>query len=506
MKLTDNKTIRILSAALIGVLLIVSGRIGWINRGKHARFIEHTDPVVSDTSLIEVSASDTTEETEILSMEPVEENVHLRLVTVKNPTAIRSEDNTASEKIAVINKKIEVECVSESDSYYMVKYAGSRIGWIHKSCCDYSEKDATVKYAPKNPASAFDLSQTKESHDLDAILKNYGTMGASIAVIKDGKVAYHYEYGYANRENNVKVAENTKFRVASVSKVFTAMLAMSEVDDGRLDLDRDISEIMGYQFRNPSYSTTKITTRMLLTHSAGYRDKSNMFSKALIQISNSRDYYSSRPGTKFYYSNLSIGIAGAVVEKSADQTISQYARDRFFAPMGIDASFDAKYLSDQSLVADCYSGKKINHSSSFLTRSQEKGKPGDVFHLGQGGLLISSEDLAAVLTILINDGQYNGRQYLSQEAVMQMLSKQNVDTKSDFDQCIGIRKYSNLVSGHDLYYHNGDSYGIYSLIAIDPSDKSGVAVITSGAYAKRNSNTVFDVCDDLLNYTYSEIL
>ena len=174
--------------------------------------------------------------------------------------------------------------------------------------------------------------------------------------------------------------------------------------------------------------------------------------------------------------------------------------------MGLDASYDAKYLSDSSLVADCYAGGELNCSNKYLCRSQEKGKPGDTFHLGQGGLLISSVDLARLFTVLINDGQYNGRQYLSPNALSEMLTDQKIDTGSNFRQCIGIRQSKKLINNRSMYFHNGASYGIFSLMALDPADKSGVVVITSGALTKRNKNTVFAVCDDILNYSYENIL
>ena len=245
---------------------------------------------------------------------------------------------------------------------------------------------------------------------------------------------------------------------------------------------------------------------MLLTHTSGLIDRDSQFSKKLKEVAKSSDFYVSPPGVKFLYCNLGMGIAGAVVEKVSDKTISQYAKEKFFDPMGIDASFDAKYLSDKSLVAECYAGDKVSYSNSYICRSQEKGKPGETFHLGQGGLLISAEDLARVYTVLMNDGQYNGRQYLSQKSLDEMLSDQKVDTKSNFVQCLGIRQSKELVKDRNLYFHNGTSYGILSLMAFDPADKSGVVIITSGAISPRNKNSVFAVCDDVMNYCYENIL
>ena len=122
------------------------------------------------------------------------------------------------------------------------------------------------------------------------------------------------------------------------------------------------------------------------------------------------------------------------------------------------------------------------------------------------GLLISAEDLASVFTILVNNGQYNGRQYLSESSVNEMLKVQPVNTKKNFDQCIGLRKSKEVLKDREMYFHNGTAYGIFSLMAIDPSDKSGIVVITSGATTPRLKNTVFGVCDDVLNYAYENII
>ena len=426
---------------------------------------------------------------------------------INQATNVRAEDNNSSEMLTTLAKGDEVELVSESKKRYEVKYSGSKKGWIIKTCGEVVEKEKTIKHVGEyTSGEPIWMKDTKEGDEIAALFKKYHTIGASMAVIKNGNVAYSYEYGYANKQKKVKVGENTKFRIASVTKVFTTMLAMTEVDDGKLDLDGSLTDIMGYKFCNPSVPKKKVTTRMLLTHTSGLIDRDSQFSKKLKEVAKSSDFYVSPPGVKFLYCNLGMGIAGAVVEKVSDKTISQYAKEKFFDPMGIDASFDAKYLSDKSLVAECYAGDKVSYSNSYICRSQEKGKPGETFHLGQGGLLISAEDLARVYTVLMNDGQYNGRQYLSQKSLDEMLSDQKVDTKSNFVQCLGIRQSKELVKDRNLYFHNGTSYGILSLMAFDPADKSGVVIITSGAISPRNKNSVFAVCDDVMNYCYENIL
>ena len=523
----------IISAIMILLVLVASG---WISYGNlHAVpasdngapedrsvVLNNYEQTASDISASDISASDTassdTAATELTGNSPgntissqtsafPEEEVKIKYIVIKKATNVRAEDSDTSKKLTTLMKGDEVELLSESKTRYKVRYAGSKTGWIIKACGDITEKKKVIKHIPVfTSGDPISMKGTKEGDDIAAILKKYATTGASVAVIKNGAVAYTYEYGYANKQKKIKVNENTKFRIASVTKVFTSMLAMSEVDDEKLDLDASLTDIMGYRFRHPSYPKQNVTMRMLLTHTSGLIDRDKEYGKKLSSITNNRDYYVSPPGVKFLYCNLGMGIAGAVVEKSADQTISQYAKEKFFDPMGIDASFDAKYLSDKSLVAECYTGDKVNCSSKYLCRSQERGKPGNTFHLGQGGLLISSADLARVTTILINEGQYNGKQYLSQHSLSEMLKDQKIETGKGFQQCIGIRKSRELIKDREMYFHNGASYGIFSLMAFDPADKSGIVIITSGAFTKRNKNTVFAICDDIMNYSYQNII
>lgn len=496
---------KIISCFVIVSIAVVSGWLGFVNRGKQP-CPDVTVPVRN------VSASDGgSEESLPVSNDellPVKEKAVVKFVIINKKTYIRKKADDKSEIISTLDKGFESKYLSEKEEYYKIRYDDFNDGWVPKSNSELIEKETEITYAPKHTLdTAFSLSESKEGEDLGAILRKYSTVGAEIAVIKDGHVTYHYEYGYADKEDKIKVNENTKFRVASLSKVFTSMLAMAEVNDGKLDLDADISDYFGYKFRHPKYPDIAITSRMLLTHSAGYSDKQG-YREALSTVADSADYYSYKPGSKHLYSNLSIGIAGAVVEKAANQTLSQYSRDRFFSPMGIDASYYSNYLSDTSLIANCYFHGTVKYSRESIMESRESKNvsPGYIYYTGQSALLISAVDLAKVTTVLMNEGQYDGKEYLSPETVNQMLAVQPVRTQTKYEQCIGIRKYTHLVGERDMYYHTGNYYGVYALLAFDPADKSGVVIITSGANSVRDDNTIFGVCNDVMDYCYSKLL
>ena len=503
---------QIVSAVMIAVLLIISAVAVVTMWHNDTDQLTYNTPAQSDESQNYVSqsevptddvSSDVTQTTQ--TAKPTQRTEVVKYVRITEAVRVRAEDNTSSKQVSQLAKGAEVKYISESSERYQVEYQSGKNGWIVKSCGEVFEKTITINLLPEYVSGApIDMSGTDVGDSLSAIFKKRNTVGASVAVIQNGQVAYHFEYGYADKSTKTKVVENTKFRIASVTKVFTGMMSMRQVEDGVLDLDKDLSKIMGFKVRNPSYKNVAITQRMLLTHTAGMKDGNPVFEGDIRTQLAKKEHYNSKPGSKFLYSNFGMGIAGAVIEKISNQTLAEYARDKFFAPMGLDASFDAKYLSDKSLVANCYNGSSLAKDNKYLTRSQPWGGPGETFHLGAGGLLISAEDLASLTTILINGGTYNGQQYLSEKSVNEMLSKQ-LDTNS-FTQCIAIRQKEKLVGDRTMYYHNGEAYGIHSLMAFDLTDKSGVIVITSGASAVRNDNMVFAVCDEVMNLCYSEII
>lgn len=501
----NPKIAKIVSGISIAMIMLGSGFSSY-----YFYFKPLSDQPVISTN---VSASDHHSEDSSMISEndylATEEPGKVKYVRITADTYLRAKDSDHSDIIKLLKPGTEAPYVDESKSRFKISISETDDGWVSKNGSELFEKEVIIKHIPKRvKGESFDMTDTSEGQELKTIFKKYTTVGASIAIIKEGQIAYHYEYGYADRENNIPVNQNTKFRVASVSKVFTAMLAMKEVDEGKLSLDDNLSDLLGFRFNNPKYPDTPVTMRMLLTHTSGLSGKEGLYNGALCSAVVKESNYSAKPGKKFIYSNLGMGIAGAVVEIASDMTISKYASESLLKPMGIDASYDAKYLSDPSLVANCYTNGRLKRTNEVQTRTIETKniKPGDIFYLGQGNLLISAIDLAKLSTLLLNDGQYDDKQYLSKDIVTAMLTEHPINTQGNFTQCIGIRKSENLVEGRDIYYHNGNYYGIYALMAIDPSDRSGVIVITSGANSQRNENTVFDVCNDIMNYCYKDLI
>ena len=349
------------------------------------------------------------------------------------------------------------------------------------------------------------LEGTETARKIDKIASDHSVAGLSVAVIKNGQVAYHYEYGYADVKAKREITVNTKFRIASLSKVFTSMMAMKLSEDGKLDLDKHIGTILKMTVRNPKYKKTDITTRMLLTHTASFTDRKTIFSAYIRRdFADEKSFTSSRPGKKFNYTNFGMGVAGAVVEKASGQKLTDYAQSAFFDPMGIDAGYDGTKLNDKSDVADCMVRDRVEKTAKELVRKKETQPAGQNHSLGAGGLLISSVDMAKVTTILINGGVYEDVRYLSEDTLAEFHTP-HIET-SKYSQCIGIRKSEKIIPGRTMYFHTGAAYGVFSLMAYDLSDGSGAVILSTGSKDYSDENGIRTICSDILENAYSDLL
>ena len=188
-------------------------------------------------------------------------------------------------------------------------------------------------------ASETSVSAKLTKEDLEAFfdallpsqLENRDVAGAVIAVIKDNNVLFARGYGYADFAAKKRVvAEQTLFRLGSISKVFTATAVMQLVEQGKLDLDRDVSNYLDFPI--PKTYPEPITLRHLLTHTSGFEDVAKyLFAPSADEMRPLRDYLIAampqrifRPGTIPSYSNYGFALAGYIVERASGQSLEDY--------------------------------------------------------------------------------------------------------------------------------------------------------------------------------------
>jgi CubicO group peptidase (beta-lactamase class C family) len=253
--------------------------------------------------------------------------------------------------------------------------------------------------------------------------------------------------------------ENTMFRVASVSKFVTALGAMKLVEQGRLSLDADIGEVLGYRLRNPHFPDRAITLRMLLTHTSSLRDEGGFKWDPGVDLQDvllpgGRHYgkgamwsADKAPGGWFEYVNFNWGLIATMMERAGGERFDHLMRRLVFDPMGLKAGF---YLADFAPakiddVATLYRKREKDGAETWdpqgpwIAQADDFGNeapaapPGlDRYRIGtngtifgpQGSLRISTGELAQIMLMLMNGGSVGDKQILSPQMVATMFSRQ----------------------------------------------------------------------------------
>lgn len=167
--------------------------------------------------------------------------------------------------------------------------------------------------------------------------------GASVVVIRDGQVVIRRAYGMADLERRVAATAETDYRLASVSKQFTAMAAMLLVKDGKLRYDQPIREVL------PELppATQPVTVRHLLNHTSGLWDYEVLIPETrtaqlndddVLALVASKNALSSPPGTAYGYSNSGYVLLGMIVARVSGLSFPEFLRTRIFLPLGMGSS------------------------------------------------------------------------------------------------------------------------------------------------------------------------
>src|SRR5437667_5520610 len=215
-----------------------------------------------------------------------------------------------------------------------------------------SPPPATAPAIAPLPSAAPECTKADCDTFLDALitsqLRNRNIAGAVVSVVKDGQVLFQKGYGYADFEAKQPVLpDQTLFRPGSISKLFTATAVMQLVEQGKLDLDRDVS---GYlDFAIPKTYPEPVTLRQLLTHTAGFEDTlKNLFVAHASDLKPLRAYLVNQmparifpPGRVPSYSNYGFTLAGYIVERVSGEKFERYIDNHILKPLRMtNSTFD----------------------------------------------------------------------------------------------------------------------------------------------------------------------
>jgi len=303
---------------------------------------------------------------------------------------------------------------------------------------------------------------------VDSLFSDYRTdktPGASVMVIRDGEPVLVRSYGWADVENDVRIEPATNFRLASVSKQFTATAVLMMVEEGRLDLD---DSIRSYFPNFPAFADA-ITIRHLLQHTSGIEDYEPIYGdrfpeqildRGVVEIIAGTEGTYFPPGSEYRYSNSAYAVLAVLVENLSGMEYTDFLEQRIFAPLGM--SNTVAYRRGENEVPHRALGYKV---SKTTIESADQSAWSAV--LGDGGIYSSVEDLFKWDQALYDGG------LLSHELRAASLTP----GLEDYGFGFRIDEYR----GHRRYHHSGSTSGFRNFMQQFPDDRLSIIVLTNRA-------------------------
>ncbi|MGW0246435.1 serine hydrolase domain-containing protein [Nocardia goodfellowii] len=309
---------------------------------------------------------------------------------------------------------------------------------------------------------------------LEAALESTGLPGLSAVVTLGDRIVH--AAGYGHDSGGRPVSADTPMRVASLSKSFTAAAVMILVEEGRIGLDRAVSEQLP-EFIAADQRAGEITVRQLLNQTSGLTDSTVDINR--VQEAKSLAEYVSRldtatlatePGTRFKYCNVNYNLAARLVEVSSGQSFGDFLAQRVFGPLGMRHSA----ASTQRIAP------AAGYNSLFGAWIARPELSGFLDNSGSGGVITTAADLGKWL--IAQNGR--GPRLLSQAALDTMHTSSPVD-----EYAMG---WAPEGTDSTLLAHSGNLFTYTAFQAIDPATGYGYAVLA-------NSSALHDDTYDIVN-------
>lgn len=325
------------------------------------------------------------------------------------------------------------------------------------------------------------FSQTFKEDKIDELLKDYkgeNIPGASLLIIQKGNILLEKNYGYANLEEKIPVTSETNFRLASVSKQFTATAVLQLINKGEFSLNSTLTDL----FEDfPSYGS-KITVHQLLNHTSGLLDYENLldttderqvYDSDVLEVMKKQNKTYFEPGSKYQYSNSAYALLALLVEQYSGLSFNNYLIDNIFKPLEMNNSLAHK------------EGETIIHNRAYgYSRNNDGFKRDDQSKtsavLGDGGIYSSVSDLAKW------DAALYTNKILPEELFIKSISYNYTSNSDTVNYGYGwhLRKFNNWFVPH----HTGSTRGFRTLIYRIPELYFTIILLTN-----RNEGAMIEI-------------
>src|SRR5436190_5885535 len=328
----------------------------------------------------------------------------------------------------------------------------------------------------------------KAEAEIRDIMEQHEAAGLSVAVVKNNSIIYTHSFGMKDLESNQPLTDDCIFRIASISKSFSATSIMQLVQRKKLSLDDDMSNLMGFPIRHPKYPQTIITLRMVLSHRSGINDSQGYFTLDVINPAKNPDwakcYNDYQPGTGYMYCNLNYNMVGTIIEKISGERFDQYVKHHILDPLGLYGGYCVDSL-DSTRFATIYEYDTTTKSfvaspAAYAPRRQEinnytMGYSTPIFS-PTGGMKISATGLANYMIMHMNMGRRNGKKIMSKKSARKM----QTPLSEEEGYGLAIMTTDKLIPGKTMKGHTGSAYGLYSTMFFHSKEKFCIVVNSNG--------------------------
>ena len=331
---------------------------------------------------------------------------------------------------------------------------------------------------------------------IDEILHRRPAVGLAVAVLRRGRPPFFLDHGLADIDSNTPVRDDTVFRIASLTKLFTAIAVMQLVEAGRLDLDAPANDYLrAYQLIPAEASFRPATVRHLLTHTAGIPEVVHLgdllhpgwgpvgarpaeFSVAAGgRLPSLAEYYGGglrvmvEPGSVFQYSNHGFATLGQIVSDVTGAPLEHYFRERLFDPLGMSGTDLGRSARVASQLATGY---------AFGRRGPEPVPDREwICRIGAGGIYSTIRDLGSFVAALLGGGANEHGRVLESATLATMFEPHFRPDPRLPGRGLGFVRRD--LGGRRMVGHDGLLPGFDAALLVVPDDGVGVVALTNGS-------------------------
>lgn len=317
------------------------------------------------------------------------------------------------------------------------------------------------------------------------VLDDTGIPGAGLALVRLDGVEWAGGVGYADRDARTPVTADTRFRAGSISKTFVAAALVQLYEDGELDLDTPVGDLVAdVEIDNAWLVTDPVRLIHVLEHTAGFDD---MHFNEMYNVSDRPDMPLAdvlrrnprsrvvrwKPGTRMSYSNPGYAVAGHVIEKLTGQNYEDRIAERIFEPIGMTNSSFYLRPEDHALLAKGYSsrtGPPVAYPQIYLRPA--------------GNLHTSAADLGKFVHLLLNWGETTEDLVIDPEYLSNMEHpRTTLASAAGLHNGYGTGIASLFIDGFPMLGHGGGIEGFLSQYAYSTTRDAGVVVLLNGTYS-----------------------